>query len=585
MGIRVEVGGKEYYAETYKVTEDSTPTSSDDSTGSVGTIVFDLIGVEDAVSLEGMEVKLLDTYRGTTVGFVKQVGESDNGSVVLTCQSRLGRLNIYDVQAQPFSGTFRDAFRYYVGLGEQFTDVFVDDRIAGRTVTFSGWYGELWFHLKQLAAAQDCEIALVSGIILLRPLAQREAIDHRDITRDRTYGDTTLARAVEVYHYSNRPIENESIYPPGGWVEETEVVVVGAGEVAERPLELSASVTYVEQPVMVTSVAKDYNASSVYTIVGDDGIPVQPAQWFANGGRLEVFINKDTTSLTVRVTGATNIMSTKGEYISTYSVALGSSLTGNRYSTLRLIGTGVAFDKQKSTIRTCIKPHLTGTEIGVTIDNPFISTINEAFKAGVRAARWYAGERMTLNGNVTSINKLGDTGSATYPTYAFDQSQWQGSTYQQVEEASARYIDVQNAYFELVRDDFANQVFGNAGGTRVWDRRTDRWFRVRSTTIDRAEISFTAEDDLKHVDYQGRYGAITYGEEQALFLGLSYSQRDRKGLRYKVSGIEPGPIGDDGYPAIDRFPALTLFPGGSVAPITPDLPFPDAFYPDELYPV
>lgn len=532
MGIKLDIGGNEYQAASYNVIEDSTPTSSDDSTGSVGTFEFELKDVENPFLLEGQSVSLLESRRGSTIGFVKSVTEADRGSVTVSCQSRLGRLNIYSVQAEPFSGTLGNAFRYYASLAEQITDVFIDPQIVSRPVVFPGWYGELWYYLKQMAAAQECEVSLVSNVILLRPLRMREAIQDRDVERTRTYGDTRLARAVEVYRYNNVPITSELVYPPGGWTPETEVIAVGAGETIERVIELSASVTYIEQPVMQTFVAPDYDSSSVYTAVGDDGLPVTPAMWSDYGGRLSVSINDDTTSLTVTVTGPEGIVGGKGEAISTYSIALGADFTGNRYSTLRIIGTGVAFDKQKMRVRTCVPDQLTGTDVGITIDNPFISTIDDARRAGVRAARWYAGERMELSGTVTSINQLGDSGAMNYPKYSYDQAQFEGMTYGDVEaiQGSLTYDEIEQAYYAIVRDDFDNQVFGNAGGARVWDRKSNHWFRIRNATVGTSTVGFSAEDDNIHEDHENTYGGMTYADEEALFAGMTYSQRDRMGL-------------------------------------------------------
>lgn len=533
MGVRLDIGGTFYETESYIVIEDSTPTSSDDSTGSVGTFEFGLKGVVDPFLLKGKSVSLIDSRRGSTLGYVQSVSEVDRNTVTVSCLSRLGRLNIYSVQAEPFVGTLGNAFRYYAELGEQIIDVFIDPQIADRPVTFPGWFGELWYHLKQMAAAQDCEVALVSGVILLRPLRVREAIEYREVQRSRKYGDTRLARAVEVYRYNNREIENELVYPPGGWTPETEVIAVGAGETIDRVIELSASVTYIEPPVMLTFVDPNYSASSVYTIVGDDGLPVTPAMWADYGGRLAISINDDTTSLTVSVTAPSGIVGGKGEAISTYSIALGADFTGNRYSTLRLVGTGVAFTKEIMRVRTCVPDQLTGTDVGITIDNPFLSTINEARKAGVRAARWYAGERMELNGTTTAINRLGESGNMTYPTYAFDQTQFNGMTYAQVQtiQTGRTYDEIERAYYDTVRDDFENQVYGNTGGARVWDRKTNHWFRIRHATINTATVDFDAEDDDTHEDHENTYYSMTYAQEQALFAGRTYSERDRLGLR------------------------------------------------------
>lgn len=558
MGVRLVIDGKNYEAVTYSVTEDSTPTSSDDSTGSVGQITFEIVNVENPFLLEGKEVSLKDTRKGTTIGTVSTVQETDNGAVSVTCLTRLGKLNIYDVQAQPFSGTLRDAFLLYASYAEQVTDVAVDDQIATRHVVFQGWRGELWFYLKQMAAAQDCEISLVSGVILLRPLRNREIILHRDISRSRTYGGQSLARAVEVYQYNNRTISNELIYPVGGWTPETEVLSVSAGETVERVLELSSSLTHFQTPVMQTFVAQNYTSSSVYTIVGDDGLPIMPAQWSAQGGNLSIRINEDTTSLTITLTGASGIQGTRGEYISTFSVALGSDYTGNRYSTLRLVGSGVAFTKEKIRVRTCVKDHLTGTDVGITIDNPFLSTANEAWSAGIKAARWFAGEKMEINGNVSAVNQLGDSGSAAYPKYSFDQEQHDGKTYAQVqtENTGLTYEAIREAYFSLVQSDFANQVFGNVNGARVWDRKTLRWYRTRNASITPGPVSFSAEDDLLHDDVEGKYATLTYAGEEALFTGRTYSERDRLGLFGDIAPV----VGTSAFPSPTTFPSLSLFP-------------------------
>lgn len=533
MGVRLKIGGVVYEAEGYTVQEDSTPLSSEDSSGSVGTFSFSIPKTADMKPwmLIDKEVTLVDTRRGTTVGFVSSVTEDDFNAIQLECLSRLGRLNIYNVQAQPFQGTLRDAFAYYLDLADQDFDLLVDPQIVNRPVIFQGWSGELWLSLKQMAAAQDCELALVSNVILLRPLRTREAVDHRNITRARTYGSGQLAKAVEVYYYNNSPVTNGLVYPPGGWSNEVEIITVGAGETIEYPIELSASVTSIDQPQIMTYVAPGFNTASVFTVSGDDGLPINAAQWSDFGGRLSVTINPNTTSLTVSVTAPTGLFNKDATEILTYQLALASG-NSSRYSTLRIIGTGVAFDKQLITVRTMVPDRLTGTDVGITIDNPFLSTINDAYSAGVRAAKLYAGHAMVMDGHLTTINQLGDNGSAAYPKYSFDQAQHQGKTYAQVQAANATktYADIQQAYFDVVRDDFDNQVFGNANGVRVWDEVSRKFYRVRSATIGPDSVSFDAEDDVTNDDHQNALQGKTYAQVQAAVTGLTYAERDRIGV-------------------------------------------------------
>lgn len=557
MGVQILIGGKPYQATSYTVQEDSTPTVSDDSTGSVGQIVFELVNVEQPFLLEGKDVSLKDTLKGSTVGTVSQVSETDKTSVTVTCYTRLGKLNIYGVQAQPFSGTLGDAYRYYVGLAEQITDIYVDEEIDNLPVVFPGWYGELWYNLKLMAAAQGCEVSLVSGVLLLRPLRTREAVKNADVDRSRTYGGGTLAKSVEVYYYNNKPITNKLVYPPGGWTMETEVLSVGAGETLEHVVELSASVTKLQPLEMRTYVAPGFSSASVYTVVGDDGLPIVPKQWTDAGGKVSVKINPDTTSVTVTLTGATGIRSTQGGFMSSYSIALGADRTGNRYSTLRLVGTGVAFNKKKITAPTCVQDNLTGTDVGITVDNPFLSTVDEAWNTAVVAARGFAGESMSLSGTVTAINQLGDTGSASYPTYDFVEAFYAGKTYIQVEALNTgkTYDEVQQQFFAEVQNEFANQVFGNVNGARVWDRKTLRWYRIRSANVSHGQIQFEAEDDLLYSDVEEKYQYMTYDQVQELFDGLTYSERFRLGL-----------WGDITIPDNVNFPSQLLFPQTDLFP-------------------
>lgn len=542
------------HAIDYSVTEDATPLSAGDSSGSVGTFSVtipratgaftnssasfrDLLARVGPTILEGCEVRITDSRKGYTLGNVVGVTESREGaSITLTGSSRMGKLSVFGIQAQPFSGTLRGAFLYYASLAGIDVDVYVDDEIADRPVVFQGWHGELWYALKQMAAAQDCDLSLVSGVILLRPIRKRIATQNRETSRAITTGTGTLAQAIEIYQYNNRPILNELVYPPGGWTPEVEVLNVNAGETAEYTLELSASVTSVGPLDMRTFVPEDFDGN-VYTIVGDDGLPVQPAMWADKGGSLTVEILPDTKSLLVTLVGAVGIPTTTGGESTTFSVALASDTTGNRYSTLRIQGTGVVFSKEKVTIRTGVPASRTATEVGVTIDNPFISTRDELYRTGTRAARAFAGSVMSLSGNVVSINRRGDTGQAQYPTYGAVRAEVQdrlgpGATYamERAIYGANNYGFVRDYWTAFFRDDDVDQVFGNAQGARVFDKKSRRWYRIRSATPTPVGISLQADDDLLYGDLVEFYAGMTWGDQVALNQGLTYMHSELAGL-------------------------------------------------------
>lgn len=585
MGFRVDIEGLKIEIADYSVEESSSPLAAGDSSGAVGAFTISFPVPDEYVPLgtnvvgfgygegpygEGpyggssfvgipnspwkvirtlgpqflidKSVRLYDSRKGFTLGTVRSADYShDGGRITLTGNSRLGQLNVYGIQAQPFVGTLRDAFTYYLGLAEVTTDLFVDDEIADRQVVFPGWYGELWYYLKLMAAAQDCDISLVSGVILLRAIRKRIATQNRDTTRSISTGGGTLAQAVEVFQYNNRPITNELVYPPGGWNPEVEVLNVNAGETAEYTLELSASVTSIQTPVMQTSVGQNYDSSSVYTIVADDGLPVSPSLWNSSGGQVSVEISEDTTHLIVTLRGATGIPNSSGAASQNFSVALGADTTGNRYSTLRIVGSGVAFDKVKKRVRTGVPASKTATEIGVTIDNPFISTTNDLYRAGTRAARQYAGAVMSLTGSVIAINRRGDTGQATYPTYGQVENELKSTlggapTYGGVQTyygslSLQSHEDVRQYWFEFFRNDDIDQVFGNVQGARIYDRGSRRWYRIRQGSLSPSAIGISsADDDLIHEDIQELYDNLTYSGVQSVLDEFTYREVEMMGL-------------------------------------------------------
>lgn len=584
MGFRIDIEGLKTEIEDYSVSESSSPLAAGDSSGPVGTFSITLpipdryvplgsgvsgFGYGEGSYGEGpygggsyvgtpntpwkvirevgpqilidKSVRILDPRKGFTLGVIKEATESrDGGTIQLSGTSRLGSLNVYGIQAQPFVGTLRDAFTYYLGLANVTSDLFVDDEIGDRPVIFPGWTGELWYYLKLMAAAQDCDISLVSGVILLRPVRKRIATNDRDTARSIRTGTNTLAQSVEVYQYSNREITDELVYPPGGWTPEVQVLTVNAGETTEYTLELSASVSSIQEPVMGTFVGQSHSTSSVYTVVADDGLAINPTQWTAFGGSVSVSIAPDTTHLLVKMTGARGLPTASGALAQNFSIALGADTTGNRYSTLRIVGTGVAYNRVKKRIRTGVPASKTATEVGVTIDNPFISTVDDLYRAGTRAAKQYAGAVMSLSGSVIAINRRGDSGVATYPTYGQVQTSLTTElgtpTYGQVATyysglGLGTYSQVRQHWFDIFRDEDVDQVFGNAQGARIYDRRSRRWYRVREATLTPGGISLgSADDDLTNGDIQGLYDDLTYAGVQTLLAPFTYHEVNLTGM-------------------------------------------------------
>lgn len=571
MSFNLKIGGSTFHLTDFNVVEAATPLAAGDSSGQTGTINLTIPARDEYLNpnhpvtmygvpwFVGKSIYLEDTRKGFTLGRVSSVrGDFTSGTVSLTCTSRLGELNVYNVQAMPFVGTLQDAFDKYVELAGITTDVYVDPEIATEPVVFPGWHGELWVHLKQMAAAMDCDVSLVSGIILLRPIRKREAVRGRDLARNVEVGGGNLAQSIIVNQYNNRPINNELVYPPGGWSQDVSTINVNSGESVEEVLELSASVSSIAQPTMQTFVSHTHRSSSVFTVVGDDGLPIQPAQWTAAGGRLRIEINPDTTSLTAYITAPTGIRNKDNKEIGVYGIALSSESNTGRYSTLRIVGTGVEFNVEEVRVPTGVGPRETATEIGATIDNPFLSTRDQVYTAGVRAAREYSGTSLSVTGTVTAINQRGETGEITLRSYAEFQTAYGSGTYASVQAlfAGQTYAAVQDAFNAGELDLFENQVFGNGAGARVWDQATRRWYRIRQVTLGPATIQFDAEDDLLHRDVQRHLNGLTYAGVQLLYNGFSYRDVDLMGLRPDREVTVVHPL----YPSGSVYPSTSLFP-------------------------
>lgn len=567
MGFRAEFSGLPLGSSgrvqviDYTVEESASPLSTGDTSGSVGTFSLTIPVPDTALVssssipspmklVDDMGVSILtnrivtifDSRAGITLGTSKTATLSqDGGTISVTGESRLGELNVFGIQAQPFSGTLQGAFDYYVGLAGITTNVSVDPSIASRTVRLPGWNGELWFHLKMLAASQDCEITLVSGIIYLRPVRTRVAIPGRDTLRSKTVGGGALAQAVEVYLYETAAFGAgiQAWPPPASTLGERtiEVLNVNAGETSEYTLDISefASLSAVSQPTMGTS-----QGPGVYTIVGDDGIPVLPAMWAARGGSLSVRLAPSTTEIIVTLRGATGVPTTSGNAASAnFSVALASDTSGSRYSTLNILGTGIRYNKSKVRISTGIPATVTATDIGVTIDNPFITTVNSLYNTGTRAAKAFTGSVPTLSGEVTALNRRGDTGSILKPTYSWVQTELIAAappaTYALTQtyilaNLGTTYRAVETAWIQRFRGD-DDQLYGNAAGVRIFDKKSRRWYRSRQATISPTGVSIsTADDDLIYSDFKTYYGTRTYGTIQTRLTGLTYADQDSAGL-------------------------------------------------------
>lgn len=518
MAVDITVGSQKFRnVSGYSVTEDSSPINPADSTGGFGYISFTSTEEEFDRLLLGKQLDLEDGINGTTQGFVSSVNSS-NGILTVNADSRLSLL-MAERQVQPFTGTLKNALLYYFGIAEITDRIVIDPAIASTPVKFIGWYGNLWDFLnKQLCPVYEIEIALVSDNIVVRPVRGNVAVAKRDTSVSWNVSNPDLARSVEVYWYNPTTITNTLVYPKGGWNREVPIYQVDASETLEFEVPVDVSLTTVSQPTAQDYVAADYSSTSVYSIIGNDGKPIMAAQWLAGGGSVSVSIGEDTRTLIIKVKG---MEETK---YAPYRIAAASGTSGEYYSTLRLIGVGIGFHKELLTVPTGVDDSETANLVGVTIDNPFIGTMSQAYDAARKAGKMYGGASHTINVSSTGINRAGASGNVRYPTYDEFAVMYAGVTYDQwaVLWGTQTYDDYQEYMYDLVRSDFDNQAFGNVAGAR---RQLDySWYRIRTANTTETQVTYTAESDTLFDDLAPVWTGKTYDDWAAEWSGKTYDE-------------------------------------------------------------
>lgn len=504
------VAGNGDNLKTYAVQEDSTPIDPGSSFGGVGQITVTANSAEDSALLLG-EVVLSDGNRGKTTGTVRSL-TSTNGDLSIVADSILGLFNS-DHLVKPFRGTFAAAIQYYCDLVGIPNDVTVEETLANRQVTYPGWDGNVWVHIKQLLASEQVEMALVYNRVIVRPLRTITA----NMDRTTTYGwqanNQSSSKKVEIYYYNHAYRVQGEIYPL--LTEEATIYQVDAGETVKFTQQLNASLVRVNQPVAVDFVSdQTYDGSNgVYSIAGNDGLPITAAQWRGQGGKVSVAITDDPSIIEISITGASMT-----EY-APYRLAM-SSGGSNFYNSLHITGEGVFWNKKLLTLQTGATSAVTGEEVGITVDNPFISTLTQAYSLGGKTAAAYAGINYTVNGTAYDINRDDASRDLIRATIADLNTSIPGGTQTSVfnTEWTGQTIADFNKFWQATVDTlWENQLFGNAAGARILTR--DANFRIDSATTTESSVQFTASLDTLVADLNDKWAGATIADFNSQFAG------------------------------------------------------------------
>lgn len=525
MAISVRITGTGAFAGSeanigeYNVSEESTPIVASDTSGAVGGFSFS--AVDDPSRLGSMllynsAVSLTDGSRGETQGVIDDITSRD-GIASVSVVSRLGSL-VVDKTALLVNSNFDTAIRYYLSLGGIVDDVAVDSTLVDIPILAPGWTGDLWTKIKELCVYVGAEIALVKGDVVIRPVRGRRALEVNNVNTSWKVTRASLAREVEVFYYDSEYISDGLVYPYGGWTPDVPIYSVDAGETLTVNIPIDVSLSDLEAPVVQDSVTRTYEASSVYCVAGNDGFAIPAAMWTDYGGTLTATIGEDGQSIDLTVYGPTGIISRYAPY----RIAM-SSGPGDYYSSLRLVGTGVGYNKQSIIVPTGADPEQISRDVGVSVDFPFVRDVNEAYDLALDlTAKWASPER-TIQLEKTDVRQPGETdNNFDFATFADFDATYAGQTFGEfdMDWIGATFADFDAYWYSLVQDDFDFQVFGNAGGARIQYRRA--MYRIRTASIGQSNVSITAESDTTFEDFDGAAEDMTFEDFDELYAGLTF---------------------------------------------------------------
>lgn len=433
----------------FSAQEDATTIDPSNYSGGAGQVTVNALAADNSLLALSKDMFLQNSEAGTIQTIVRDVSESDE-SLTIVADSPLGLFNSEHV-VQPQTGTFRQAVSYYMGLVGMTSDLSIDNSIGNRAVAYPGWVGNVWDHLKQILAAEQVEIAVVLGTVIVRHIRTQTATLKRSTTLSRGINKQSAARRVEIFWYNNRKIANGEVYPVASEEEDPSPAQVDANGTTTFTVQMDASLSSVNQPVCVDWVDdKDYSGTlGVYSVAGSDGKPVTAAQWTAQGGSLTVRMTEDPSVLEVTVRGASNTE------LAPYRIAMTS---GNYYNSLHITGTGVAWKADSTILTTGATNSVTGENIGTTVENPFIDTYAKALRTGQQTSKNYAVTH-TVSGSVQSVD---------------------------------------------------DQIFGNTAGARI--NIKDAYYRINSVTVSPSGTTFDGTEDTTMSDFSAVWSGKTMAE-------------------------------------------------------------------------
>jgi hypothetical protein len=472
----------------YQYSEGSMPHDAFDDSGEIGQLSFEAVDDGNSILLYQDTIRLEDSFYGSVTGRVNGFSYSD-GFVQITGTSRLNLINTEGI-VEPVVTTIPQYIRFILGSASITTDIIIDPSVPRDTITAPGFEGNLWVLLKQFAAVYQLDVSLIRNTVYVRTMRDREIDVESIVEENLDLGEETLSQKFQVAYYNYQNLSNVLAYPFGGWSPEVEVYSVEAGETITFDIPVNAFLDSVKQPIVQNTVAREYlGPDSVYSAIGSDSLPVSAAFWNSFGGRMSFELTDLGRNIRVTLRGP------DFPELSPYSIALSDGAT--EYSTLRIVGSGVFFDRQTLTVPTGLTSVETPQEFGQEIDNVFVDSREQALEVAVKARRKYSLPRQTFQTSGRRLQSGTNDTVLFFPTFdAFDAKLPSPFVFNELDESyeTSNFDD-----FDASEAQPVGQAFGTIAGSRL--KFKDAYYRVRTTQVSESGASVSAEYDTLFSDF------------------------------------------------------------------------------------
>lgn len=506
MAIRARIADKPVEVINYQVSEDATPLDPGSMEGGYGEIHLNALTEDGDFFLRDEPVSLQDSERGRTSGTAEEVSVN-NQELTVIADSVLGMLNSWH-HIPVVNGTIEDLVREWFAAAEIDLPIEFQDGIGDRPIVSPAHYDNLWDRFKMLMSAQQIEAALVNNVVVLREPRKFEAYTNRQISPQWTVGQGDTAEFVEIKYYTTQYFDKQEFYPILLANEDLPIMQVDTTENAEYAIEMNVTLdVWPENPIRVeTFVPNEPVGYSVYSVVGNDDLPIPAKMWNDYGGRLWVEPHEeDPHIIVVRIQGAGL------PHLAPFRIAM-SSGAGNYYNSLRLVGSGVVVEEHMLTLRTGASRNTTGSKIGITVENPYVTSLSQAYDTGLKTAAAYSGLRAEIAGEVLNINRRNEHEPVVVLSTV--DRELSNQNIQTISDFNSVYdghtLSTLSAEWDELAEEFAVQAFGNAAGARI--HMNDSYYRITSANFNIATMDYNAVIDNTLADFSNVWEGATLAD-------------------------------------------------------------------------